>query len=127
MVTSDIRGAGTDANVYIQLYGDKNDSGKIPLETSKSNPNKFERGQTDVFEVKEADVGDIRKIRIGHDGTGPGAGWHMKEVVIDAPKLGHKWRFPCNHWFDKREEDGKIERELLPQELSFEEYSPCKL
>lgn len=66
MVTSDLRGAGTNANVYIQLFGEKNDSGKIPLELSKTNRDKFERGQTDVFEIKEADVGDIRKIRIGH-------------------------------------------------------------
>lgn len=27
VVTSDIRGAGTDANVYIQLFGEKQDSG----------------------------------------------------------------------------------------------------
>ena len=29
VVTSDIRGAGTDSNVYIQLFGNKNDSGNI--------------------------------------------------------------------------------------------------
>jgi hypothetical protein len=127
VVTSDIKNAGTDAAVYIQLYGDKNDSGKVPLETSKSNKNKFERNQTDVFEIKESDVGDIRKIRIGHDGTGPGSGWHLKEVIIDAPKLGQKWHFPCGRWLDKKEEDGKIERELYPQEVSAEKYSPCKI
>jgi hypothetical protein len=27
VVTSDIRNAGTDADVWIQLFGDKNDSG----------------------------------------------------------------------------------------------------
>lgn len=87
MTTSDIRGAGTDANVFIQLFGEKNDSGKInsfsfiyvflftnlflknffkgkiKLETSKNHKNKFEQGQTDLFEVKEADVGELRKIR----------------------------------------------------------------
>lgn len=44
------------------------------METSKTNRNKFERGNTDVFELKEADVGEIRKIKIGHDGSRPGAG-----------------------------------------------------
>jgi hypothetical protein len=92
VVTSDIINAGTDATVFIQLFGDKNDSGKITLETSKTNRNKFERGQTDVFEIKESDVGDLRKVRIGHDGRGPGAGWHLKEIIIDAPRLGKKWR-----------------------------------
>jgi hypothetical protein len=65
VITSDIRNAGTDSNVFIQLFGEKNDSGKITLETSKTNRNKFERGKTDIFEIKEADVGDIQKIRIG--------------------------------------------------------------
>lgn len=124
--TSDIRGAGTDANVFIQLFGEKNDSGKIPLETSKNNKNKFERGNEDIFEVKEADIGDLRKVRVGHDGKGPGAGWHLKEIIVDAPKLGKKWRFPCDRWFDKGEDDGKIERELYPMDVSFEEYNPCK-
>ena len=125
VVTSDVRGAGTDARVYIQLFGDRSDSGKVPLETSKTNRNKFERGQTDLFEIKESDVGDIRKIRIGHDGSGPGAGWHLKEVVIDAPKLGKRWHFPCGRWLDKSEDDGKIERDLTPSNMSMEEYTPC--
>ncbi len=41
-------------------------------------------------------------------------------------KLGKKWRFPCNRWLDTTEDDGKIERELEPQELASEEYTPCK-
>lgn len=51
-------------------------------------------------------------------------GWHLKEVIIDAPKLGKKWRFPCNRWLDKHEDDGATERELMPIKLSFEEYTP---
>lgn len=37
--------------------------GKLKLETSKSHKNKFERGQTDLFDIKESDIGDIRKIK----------------------------------------------------------------
>ncbi len=41
--TSDIRGAGTDARVFINLFGaDGSTSGRILLENSKNN---FERGQ----------------------------------------------------------------------------------
>lgn len=125
VVTSDIRNAGTDSNVYIKLFGDKNDSGKIELVTSKTNKNKFERGNTDVFEIKSSDVGLIRKIKIGHDGKGIGSGWHLKEVIIDAPKLGKKLRFPCNRWLDVNEADGKIECDLTPLEMSTEDYTPC--
>ncbi len=124
VVTSDKRGAGTDANVYIQLYGDKNDSGKHDLKNSKTNRNKFERGQTDVFDIKVSDVGDLRKIKIGHDGHGLGDGWHLKEVIVDAPKLGKRWKFPCDRWLDKSEDDGKIERQLEPSSVSNFEYQP---
>ena len=67
---------------------------------------------------------DLKKIRIGHDGRGIGSGWHLKEVIIDAPKLGKKWRFPCNRWLDKYEDDGKVERELFPTNLANDEYVP---
>ncbi len=52
-------------------------------------------------------------------------GWHLKEVIIDAPKLGKKWRFPCDRWLDSAEDDGKTERELEPSNLASEEYTPC--
>jgi hypothetical protein len=45
-----MRGAGTDANVYIILLGATGrDSGKLPLENSKNN---FERGKKDIFVVQ---------------------------------------------------------------------------
>jgi hypothetical protein len=58
-------------------------------------------------------------------GKGVGAGWHLKEVLIDAPKLGKKWRFAANRWLDKGEADGKTEIDLEPSEMSYEEYNPC--
>ena len=37
-------------------------SGKVDLKTSKTNKDKFERNQTDVFSL-DADVGMLKKIR----------------------------------------------------------------
>jgi hypothetical protein len=42
VTTSDVRGAGTDANVGIVLYGEKGDTGERRLESSA---NDFERGK----------------------------------------------------------------------------------
>lgn len=42
--TGDVRGAGTDANVFINLYGENGDTGERQLKQSE-NINKFERGQ----------------------------------------------------------------------------------
>jgi hypothetical protein len=43
------RGAGTDANVFIELYGDKGVIGQTRLDTEANN---FERNKTDVFSVR---------------------------------------------------------------------------
>ena len=51
VVTGNIKGAGTDANVSCILYGEFGDSGERKLEKSKTHMNKFEKGQTDIFEI----------------------------------------------------------------------------
>lgn len=43
-------------------------------------------------------------------------GWHCKEVVIESQSDGRKWFVDVNRWFDLKEDDGKIERELLALE-----------
>ena len=88
---------------------------KIILKSSNLHKNPFEKGNTDYFEIESHDVGDIKKIRIGHDNKGLAPGWHLKEVAIHKED-GQTWLFPCNEWFDKKEGDGQIERELFPVE-----------
>lgn len=71
--TGDVRGAGTDANVFIQIFGENGDTGDRKLESSGNN---FERGKTDIFTVEAIDLGELAKIRVGHDGSGVGSGWY---------------------------------------------------
>ena len=42
-------GSGTDANVFLIIFGENGDSGEIPLKNSETYKDKFERGHTDVF------------------------------------------------------------------------------
>jgi hypothetical protein len=77
VTTGDRRGAGTDANVFITIFGENGDSGEQKLSGAR---NCFERNKTDVFGVECVDLGKIRKIRIGHDGTGFGAAWFLDKV-----------------------------------------------
>ncbi len=45
--------------------------------------NDFERGATDIFEFTAPSVGKpMSKIRIGHDGSGVGSGWHLNKVSV---------------------------------------------
>ena len=46
--TSDERGAGTDANVFITLYGNKGKTDEVQIGNATDN---FERSQLDKFKV----------------------------------------------------------------------------
>jgi hypothetical protein len=63
VVTSDKFGSGTNANVYIIIFGKHNDTGKVPLATSKTHKDPFESGHTDVFEIEAMDIGEPKKIK----------------------------------------------------------------
>lgn len=65
--TGDVRSAGTDANVFLKIFGDKGDTGNLQLRAS-DNKNKFERGRTDIFKLEATDIGKVRlgKIYIYH-------------------------------------------------------------
>ncbi|CAL1540467.1 unnamed protein product [Lymnaea stagnalis] len=123
--TGDKWGAGTDANVYIILFGDKDHSNRMFLKSSINNKNKFERNQMDEFILELANIGELKKIKIGHDNAGGGGAWFLDKVEIDAPALGRAWVFPCGHWLSDSDEDRLLERELYPQELATEVYEKC--
>jgi hypothetical protein len=108
-VTGSKMGAGTDANVYITIFGANGNTGRRSL--SGRMMNCFERNQTDEFPLLvEDDLGELSKVIIGHDNSGPGPAWYLDEVIINEG--ARSWRFPCNKWLDATEGDHKIEREL---------------
>ena len=66
--TGDTFGAGTDANVFLNIYGSMGDTGKRPLEKSQ-NRNKFERSNADEFTFQSVDLAEIDHIQIGRVST----------------------------------------------------------
>ena len=122
--TGKIRGAGTDANVYLYLYGDKDDSGKIMLAESMTHSNKFEKGNLDVFNVDTVDIGDVNKIQIGHDGANLGSGWYLEFVELECPSEGWVKKFPAGRWLDSGEADGQLSCELTADLAGMKEYMP---
>ena len=76
--TSDIKNAGTDADVYMVVYGEKGKSDDIKLENKSDS---FEQGHMDMFKIDTVDVGVPYKIRVWHDNSGIAAGWHLDKVL----------------------------------------------
>ena len=109
--TGDERFAGTDANVFIQIYGK---DGKTEQKILNDRSDNFERGKIDQFKLEDVDVGEIHKIRIGHDDAKLGSGWYLGKVMISKFENGsiRKYYFSCNKWLDSKRDDKVVVREL---------------
>ena len=53
----------------------------------------------DEFFIEAVSLKALEKVRVGHDSSGPGAGWFLDKVVIKDPEDGTKeYVFPCNRF-----------------------------
>ena len=69
--TSNVSGAGTDANIFVIIFGGNGDSGTLHLKKSETNKNPFENDQIDVFTFKDIlSLGELSKCRVWHDNKG---------------------------------------------------------
>ncbi|KAL2100046.1 hypothetical protein ACEWY4_004440 [Coilia grayii] len=111
--TPDIKGSGTDADVFLSIFGEKGDSGTRKLFSKDRDC--FERGSEDKFLVDAPNMGRIHRIMIGHNNKGCGsAGWILDKVLIDDIGNKEHYEFPYeNAMFDLSEGDGRIQRDAL--------------
>ncbi|XP_020905727.1 lipoxygenase homology domain-containing protein 1, partial [Exaiptasia diaphana] len=105
--TGNVFGAGTDAKVFITLYGEKGISPEKELDTKNSND--FERDHTDIYLLDFPFEGTLKKIKIRHDNSWFGSGWFLEKVVIKDPR-GCMYTFPCHKWLAANYGDKKVAR-----------------
>ena len=101
--TTNCKDAGTDADVYVKLYGSKGNTGKIFLDNEEDN---FERGKIDRFTEEVEDIGELQRIRVGHGSEGNKPGWHLTKIIVTDNQLNKEWVFPHNDWIAKDEPPG---------------------
>jgi len=109
ITTGSMQGAGTDADIYVELFGTGGSTGEIVLDNRGNN---FERGATDGFTVQARDVGDLQRLAIRHNNNGLAPGWFLERVSV-RDDMGRTTNFYCNQWLAKSEGDGRIARELM--------------
>ncbi|XP_060083712.1 lipoxygenase homology domain-containing protein 1-like [Ylistrum balloti] len=119
--------SGTDANIFVTLYGSEGESKKILLVDKTSGKKAFEKGKTDVFAVAVPSLGDLRKLRIEHDDKGFASSWYLSniEVYLNSNR-SQRYYFIYNGWIGKDVGDGKLYRDIkaqkfLPKELTSDE------
>eukprot|EP01051_Picozoa_sp_SAG22_P002203 SAG22_NODE_97_length_20760_cov_43.302850_5_plen_1902_part_00 len=97
VVTGDVLGAGTDANVEIGISGETAASETLSLQTGAGRP--FERGHCDEFRFMLTDLGDLTHIDVSYDGAGIGSAWYLEKIVVAAAG-GHEWVFWCRQFLN---------------------------
>ncbi len=92
-------GAGTDADVFISLYGSK---GKVEdIKLNLSGKNIFEKGNRDTFSLDIIDVGEISELKISHNNKWFGADWFLDDILIKNENTNKIWYFPVYKWIEK--------------------------
>ncbi|CAF4476662.1 unnamed protein product, partial [Rotaria sp. Silwood2] len=72
--------AGTDANVFIIIYGKSGRTAVHRLDNSLKND--FERDTTSEFTIMDIDIGKIDRIKVWHDNSGVGPAWLLDSIII---------------------------------------------
>ena len=119
--TGCLSGAGTDANVSIDLL---NLEGYTTISTAAmrlDNPsiNDFERGRTDSFRVVGKNVGTIRWAVLRHNNSGGGPGWLVRDVRVYNYATGKWANFPVQRWLAKDSCDGATTLFLTPDKRPY--------
>jgi hypothetical protein len=121
--TGDYRGAGTDANVFLTLFGEENSTHDLHLSQSLTNDNKFERNQTDIFMFNIPFLlGPLQSLKVWHDNKGFGASWFLESITVCDESTGNLYDFPCHGWLARDKGDGRTVRELNCANVKTEEW-----
>ena len=99
--TGDDNLAGTDSNVYIQLFGTtgQTESLWLPAEDIFA----FEAGATDKFILEVPDVGELTQCCVGHDNSEGDSGWFVETVRIQDDDTDREWLFEFHQWLGVEE------------------------
>jgi len=105
VVTGDKDGAGTDANIYLDIIGDVNDAKYIYLDNPDRND--FERGHIDDFSITAAFADENNlKLCVRVDGSKSDDPWYLDGIILNynTPQSTHyralDYVFDFKRWFN---------------------------
>ncbi|KFQ37326.1 Polycystic kidney disease and receptor for egg jelly-related protein, partial [Merops nubicus] len=102
-------GAGTKADVFLQLIGQNGVSDVHCLQHPHS-PS-FQRGSTDHFLLTtKEDLGDIYSLRIWHNNQGPSPSWFLSRATVKNMSTGKTWVFMCRKWLSLEKGERLLEQ-----------------
>uniref|UniRef100_A0A672TZZ0 Polycystin family receptor for egg jelly n=1 Tax=Strigops habroptila TaxID=2489341 RepID=A0A672TZZ0_STRHB len=102
-------GAGTTADVFLQLIGQSGMSDVHCLRQPCFPP--FQKGSMDCFLLTaKEDLGDVCSLRVWHNNKGPSPGWFLSRAKVENMSTRKTWFFMCRKWLSLDKGDRLIER-----------------
>lgn len=65
-----------------------------------------------VLQINLKDIGEIYKIRIGHNSTGKNPRWYLEEVRLENIATNELFYLPVDSWIAENENDGDLWKEI---------------
>ncbi|CAF0724098.1 unnamed protein product [Brachionus calyciflorus] len=91
--------AGTDCNVMFKLYGTAGIWETTELKPKgSSNTEKFPSNSLVEIELNGPVIGDLKKLKIWHNGKSIKDGWYLDFIEITCYAQMQTWRFVCDQW-----------------------------
>ncbi|XP_067043958.1 zinc metalloproteinase nas-4-like isoform X2 [Acropora muricata] len=87
--------AGTDARIYVELFGESRNSGEVELAGKKS---AFARGSVNTFNIVSPNLKHLVKLTIRHDNSGFAPGWFVRKIDVYNSKEKVGFSFLCSCW-----------------------------
>ena len=124
VTTADKKSAGTSNSLYLVLLGQDGSSKTFYFRNSSRNP-KFQRGQTDCFQVGVASVGPFTSLKVAHcprkkareNGDEDKSSWYLFHIILICLANKTKYYFSCRKW---------VEPSQSPTDLKFTEIPLSK-
>ncbi|XP_053109631.1 polycystin family receptor for egg jelly-like [Hemicordylus capensis] len=105
-------GAGTTADVFIQLIGQRSISDVHCLSHPKYQT--LVRGAIDTFLLtSKNDLGDVYSFRVWHNNGGSSPSWFLSRIKVENIYTKQSWKFICQKWLALDKDDGLIERSFV--------------
>ncbi|KAI6238357.1 hypothetical protein M3Y99_00697700 [Aphelenchoides fujianensis] len=112
--------ADSETELYVTMIGERKESEKFYMRQKyvnwlESEEKHYGQEGSDTFsmQVDCEFLGVVRKLIVGHDSVGYGAGIFIDRIVVTEDAVnGRAFLFQCLKWFDSGQVDGKLERTL---------------
>lgn len=114
LVTADVRGAGTQAAVEVELVGrdGRGSACRSGLCRLAAGADTFARGHEDTFELRCVGVDKVEALRVRHDGSGLSPEWLLARAELRSKSRSRVWHFPFHRWLEDEVQGGQSDVEI---------------